>query len=111
MSTPDNPYGSTGQPYGSNDPQNAGAANGGYQAGQQNYGQEFGQGSSGPEYGQATSGQQGYGQQDFGQPSAQPAALGTPVTRVQKILLAHMVPGDIPVHRRMAVLKFRKEIR
>ena len=38
-------------------------------------------------------------------------ALGTPVTRVQKILLAHMVPGDIPVHRRMAVLKFRKEIR
>ena len=51
MSTPDNPYGSTGQPYGSNDPQNTGAANGGYQAGQQNYGQEFGQGSSGPEYG------------------------------------------------------------
>ena len=78
MSTPDNPYGSTGQPYGSNDPQNTGAANGGYQAGQQNYGQEFGQGSSGPEYGQATSGQQGYGQQDFGQPSAQPAGTAYP---------------------------------
>ena len=54
MSTPDNPYGSTGQPYGSNDPQNTGAANGGYQAGQQNYGQ------------------------DFGQPSAQPAGTGYP---------------------------------
>ena len=78
MSTPDNPYGSAGQPYGSNDPQNTGAANGGYQAGQQNYGQEFGQGSSGPEYSQATSGQQGYGQQDFGQPSAQPAGTGYP---------------------------------
>ena len=78
MSTPDNPYGSAGQPYGSNDPQNTGAANGGYQAGQQNYGQEFGQGSSGPEYGQTTSGQQGYGQQDFGQPSAQPAGTAYP---------------------------------
>ncbi len=111
MSTPDNPYGSTGQPYGSNDPQNTGAANGGYQAGQQNYGQEFGK----VVLGQSTAKQHPASRDTVNKILVSQVhnqrALGTPVTRVQKILLAHMVPGDIPVHRRMAVLKFRKEIR
>ena len=102
MSTPDNPYGSTGQPYGSNDPQNTGASK-----------------TTARNLAKVVLGQSMAKQHPASRDTVNKIlvsqvhnqrALGTPVTRVQKILLAHMVPGDIPVHRRMAVLKFRKEI-